>query len=138
MPSALAIGSDFLHITFMVVWAVGLPLLVWHRWPRLSLAYTVYAILFVVTSQVSHYFLGECFLTTLSRDLWEAAGDGADGTFTGRLVNMIAGVRPSTDTAVLIWQIAIVVTALAVCASLYRRIRRMSSGGGDGSVGHPC
>lgn len=138
MPSALAIGSDFLHIAFMVVWAVGLPLLLWHRWPRLSLVYTVYAIVFVVASQVSHYFLGECFLTTLSRYLWEAAGDGADGTFTGRLVNMIAGVRPSTDTAVLVWEIAIAVTSVAVCWSLYRQYRRIKPGRGGGSLGEQC
>jgi hypothetical protein len=102
MPSALAIGTDFIHITFMVLWAVGLPLLVWHRWPRLSLAYTVYAIAFVIVSQLSHYTLGECFLTTLSRYLWELAGAGADGTFTGRLVIMVAGVRSKVRG--LVWE----------------------------------
>lgn len=126
MPSALAIGSDFLHISLMVLWALGLPFLLWHRWPRLSMAYTVYAITFVVVSQVSHHFLGECFLTTLSRHFWQAAGSGADGTFTGRLVIMVAGIRPSNETAVLIWESAIVLTAIAVCWSLFQHHHRRS------------
>jgi len=123
MLSVLAIGSDALHIAAMVVWALGLPFLVWHRWPRLSFAYTVYAIVFVVVSQVSHYFLGECFLTTLSRIFWEAAGEDATGTFMIRLVNMVAGVRPSRDSVVLVWEIAITITSAAALWSLYRTHR---------------
>jgi len=128
MFSLLAVLSDSLHIFMMMVWAVGLPLLLWHRWPRLSFAYTMYAICFVVVSQISHHLLGECFFTTLSRWLWVAAGSSADGTFTGRLVNMVAGVRPTADTAVLIWEIAIVVTSLAVVWSLYRHHRARHPG----------
>jgi len=130
MLSVLAIGSDALHILAMLVWALGLPLLLWHRWPRLSFAYTLYAMAFVIVSQVSHYFLGECFLTTLSRFFWESAGEQATGTFMIRLVNTVAGVRPTRDSVVLVWEIAIVVTSAAVLWSLYRTHRAHASGNG--------
>lgn len=124
MLSALAIAMDFVHIAAMVVWAIGLPLLFWHRWPRLTLAYTLYAVIFVVASQGSQLALGECFLTTFSRELWAAAGVHADGTFTGRLVNFVAGIRPRTESVLVVWEIAIVVTCLAVCWSLFVRYGR--------------
>ena len=122
--TALATLMDFLHVAAMVVWALGLPLLIWHRWPRLSFAYTVYAISFVVLSQGSHFLWGECLLTTWSRDLWAIAGVQADGTFTGRLVNFVAGIRPSAESVVYAWQAAIVVTSVAAAWSLYRGLRR--------------
>lgn len=133
MLSAFAVVSDFVHIALMAIWALGLPLLVWHRWPRLSVAYTLYAIAFVVVSQLSHHVLGECFLTTLSRDLWLAAGDGADGTFTGRLVNSVAGIRPARESVVFAWESAIVITSIAVCWSLFQHHRR-SKGSGGGAL----
>lgn len=130
MPAFLAITTDALHIFAMVAWALGLPLLVWHRWPRLSLGYTLYAIVFVLVSQVSHYLLGECFLTTLSRYWWELAGDHAAGTFMVRLVNRVAGVRPDADAAVFVWEVAIFVTSVAVAWSLFHghRLRRRGRG----------
>jgi hypothetical protein len=115
---------DFVHIAAMAAWALGLPLLFWHRWPRLSFAYTLYAVVFVIASQGSQWVLGECFLTTFSRDLWAAAGVQADGTFTGRLVNFVAGIRPRTESVLVIWEVAIVVTCLAVCWSLFVRYAR--------------
>jgi hypothetical protein len=120
MYALLAILSDLVHLTAMIVWAVGLPLLLWHRWPRLSLAYTWYALLFVLASQLSHLAVGECFLTTLSRLLWEAAGDPTASSFTVRLVEIVAGFRPSERSAVIIWQIAIVATSIGMLWSLHR------------------
>ena len=120
MPTLLAVFCDAVHVLAMFAWAVGLPFLFWHRWPGLSIAYTLYALSFVIISQVSHHFLGECFLTTLSRHLWAASGQPSVGTFTVRLVNAVAGVRPSADSAVLAWEIGIAGTALGTLWSLYR------------------
>jgi len=130
MLLALAIGSDLTHIAAMLIWAVGLPLLLWHRWPRLSYAYTVYAIVFILLSQLSHFTLGECFLTTLSRRLWASAGEQVVGTFTVRLVNVVAGVRPSDESAVLLWEAGILVTSVAVLWSLYKSRRHPPHSGG--------
>lgn len=120
MYAVLAVTTDITHLAAMVLWAVGLPLLFWHRWPRLTLAYTWFALLFVVVSQLSHVVLDECFLTTLSRALWLAAGDPTAGSFSVRLVNAVAGIRPSEESAVLAWEIAIAFTGGAMLWSMHR------------------
>jgi hypothetical protein len=119
----LATASDVLHLGAMLAWALGLPLLFWRRRPRLSAAYGWFALAFVLVSQASHVALGECFLTTLSRSLWEAAGDPTVGSFTARLVNKVAGFSPSDREVVILWEIAILATAAAVLLSLHRRLR---------------
>src|SRR5258708_30397374 len=65
---------DVLHALLMVAWALGLPLLFCRRYRHLARAYAVYAVVFIVLNQGSRLFLGECFLTTLSRYLWEHGG----------------------------------------------------------------
>jgi len=55
----------------MLAWGLGLPLLFWHRWPRISRAQAWFVIGFVGTSLLSQPTLGECVLTTLARELWE-------------------------------------------------------------------
>jgi len=84
---------------------------------------------FVVVSQVSHWVLGECFLTTLSLWLWEgvrAAGNEPDVLFTVRIVNFVAGIRPSERAAVLVWESAIVLGALGMLFYWHRAFRRSS------------
>jgi hypothetical protein len=120
MYAALATTADIVHLGAMLAWGLGLPLLFWHRWRALSLGYTWFALGFVVVSQISHVFLGECFLTTLSRALWEAAGDVTVGSFTARLVNAVAGFRPSEQAVVVVWELGIVATSVAMLWSLYR------------------
>lgn len=120
MYAALATTTDLLHLGAMLAWGIGLPLLFWHRWRGLSLAYTWFALGFVVVSQVSHLMLGECFLTTVSRALWEAAGDVTVGSFTARLVNRVAGFRPSEQAVVIAWEVAIVLTSIGMLWSLHR------------------
>ncbi|HSQ68329.1 MAG TPA: hypothetical protein VLM85_34205, partial [Polyangiaceae bacterium] len=61
---------DALHALLMLLWVVGMPLLFWHRWPRLSYFYSGFAVLFVIVNVISQWVLGECFLTTLSRFFW--------------------------------------------------------------------
>jgi hypothetical protein len=110
---ALAMTIDLMHGLVMVVWGLGLPLLVWHRYPRLSHGYVWFAMTFVMLTVVSHAALGECFLTSASRELWHAAGGGRESVpFTVLFVNAVAGVRPTTRTAVLLWEAAVFVTSI--------------------------
>lgn len=137
----LAWSVDLTHALLMLLWGIGLPLLYWNRYPRLSQAYEWFALAFVGGSVASHLAIGECFLTLLSRNLWEAAGGFRDRIpFVVLLVNAVARVRPSTRTAVLFWQGAVVVSALSVL--WYRARKRARKGraeipgaGGPGSTG---
>jgi hypothetical protein len=119
-------ASDVVHALAMVVWVVGLPLLFWHRRPRLSRAYLWYALAFVIITWASHWIWGECVLTRLSRDLWNAGGRGVPehGSFTVRLVNAVAGVRFSEHSAVLLWEISVFVCSAGMLFYLYKQRRR--------------
>lgn len=109
----LAMVVDVGHALVMLVWGLGLPLLVWHRFERLSHAYTVFSALFVVASVGSQLALGECFLTSLSRSLWVASGGWREQVpFTVIIANTVAGIRPSTQAAVRAWEVAILATSL--------------------------
>lgn len=96
-----------------MLWGLGLPLLVWHKYARLSRAYAYFALSFVIVSLVSQAVLGECVLTTLARHFWLASGGFRDRTpFTTLFVNTIAGFRPSDDAAALLWKVAVLVTSI--------------------------
>jgi hypothetical protein len=120
MYAWLAIASDLAHLAAMLAWALGLPLLFWHRWPRLSLVYGWYGLLFVLASQLSHVLIGECFLTSSSRWLWEAAGDPTASSFTVRLVDTVAGFRPSERSVIVAWQIGVIATCIGALWSMHR------------------
>jgi hypothetical protein len=122
----LAIVVDLTHATAMLLWGLGLPLLFWHRFERLSHAYSIYAIVFVVTTVASHLAMGECFLTSLARTLWLASGHARDTVpFTVIVTNTIAGFRPSSRSAVLLWEAAVLVTSLGSWWSWHRaHVRR--------------
>lgn len=124
----LAMSVDVTHALAMLAWGLGLPLLVWHRFERLSHLYTVFATLFVVSSVGSHWAFGECFLTSLARALWNAAGTWRDSVpFTVTLTNTVAGIRPSTRSAVLAWEIAVLGTSLGSLWSWRKAQRRRSA-----------
>ena len=109
----LAASVDFTHALLMLLWGLGLPLLVWHRFPRLSRAYMWFAAAFVLISLVSHGAWGECLLTRIARELWRAGGGYRDGIpFVAVLANAVAGVRPSNRQVVLVWEIAILLTSV--------------------------
>lgn len=118
---------DALHALLMVVWVLGLPLLFWHRWPKLSIAYGIYAVVFVVATRASDYALGECFLTTLSRRFWVAGGSGAgtEGWFTVRFAQLVFGLTPSQRIIAVGSEALVLITAIGVLASL-QRFRRMT------------
>lgn len=108
----LAASVEAVHALSMVVWGVGLPLLFWHRFPRLSELYMLYAVVFVGVSVASHFLWGECALTTLARSLWQRAGGYADDLpFTTQVANTIAGLRPTKREVVLLWEAAVLVTS---------------------------
>lgn len=111
----LASSVDFAHAGLMLAWGLGLPLLFWHRWPKLSRVYVWYAVGFIGASVLSQLALGECVLTTLARRLWALGGGYRDDVpFVVTCVNAVARVRPSARAAVLAWQLAIVLSALGV------------------------
>jgi hypothetical protein len=109
----LAMAVDGLHLGAMVLWGLGLPLLVWHRYAALSRLYMWYAMAFVSVTVASHQLLGECVLTTLARFAWHAAGVERDAApFTTIVVNAVASFAPSSRTLVLLWEGAVLLTSL--------------------------
>jgi hypothetical protein len=121
----LAMSVDVVHATAMIAWGVGLPLLVWHRYARLSRGYTWFAAAFVVISVASHWALGECFLTRVAREFWLRSSDFREGVpFTVLFVNTVAGIRPTARTAVLLWEAAILATSVGSLWSFYRHTGR--------------
>jgi hypothetical protein len=121
----LAVSVDVAHATAMIVWGAGLPLLVWHRFARLSRAYTWFAAVFVIASVASQWALGECFMTRIARDFWFRGGGFRDGVpFTVTFTNAVAGIRPTTRVAVLLWEAAVLVTSIGSLWSFYRHARR--------------
>jgi hypothetical protein len=118
---------ELLHALLLVLWIACMPLLFWRRWPRLTRWSCVYAIAFVLISQGSHHLLGECFLTTLSRYVWERGAADAPQPpgewFTVRLARRVFGMAPSQRAVVLAWEAGILVTAVGVLLALRRRTR---------------
>jgi len=118
---------DLLHALLMVAWIAGLPLLFWRRYPRASRWYAAYAIVFVVINQASRYFLGECFLTTIARLLWEQGGApprSAPGEwFTVRVALAIFHMAPSHRSITVLSELLMLVTAAGTLLSM-RRARK--------------
>jgi hypothetical protein len=134
---ALAASVELFHAFVMIAWGLGLPLLFWHRYRRLSRGYMWFSLVFVSTSVLSRLVLGECFLTTLARYLWEAGGGFRERVpFTVLFANAVAGVRPSTRAAVLAWEIAIVTTSLGTLLC-WRKTRRSEPRGRLGTPHEP-
>ena len=106
-----------------------MPLLWWHRFPRLSRAYMWFALAFVVGSLASHWLLGECFFTTLARKLWLLSG-GYRGSepFTALLANTVAGLRPTRREVVLAWELAVLVTSISGLRYWHNRNRTGKAG----------
>jgi hypothetical protein len=133
MWQALAIATDLIHASLMVAWVVGMPLLVWHRWPRLARWYAVYAIAFVVITQLSRWILGECFLTNIALSFWErvpASAPPSHEWFTVRLAQAVFHMAPSHRSIAILSEILIAATALAALRSL-RALRSRPAEGHD-------
>lgn len=123
MLAVLASAVDVLHALFMVLWVVGLPLLFWHRWPRATVAYGVYALVFAAVNQGSHLLLGECFLTTIARAVWQRSGAAtpahADEWFTVRLAERVFALTPSHQGVKLVTEALIVIIAIGTLYSMH-------------------
>jgi hypothetical protein len=135
----LAMSVDVVHASAMIVWGAGLPLLVWHHYRTLSRLYTWFAAAFVIISVASQWALGECFLTRAARELWLRSSDFREGVpFTVLFANTVAGIRPTTRTAVLLWEAAVLVTSAGSLWSLYRHARHEDRHGDErGSAQRP-
>jgi hypothetical protein len=109
---------DLLHALLMVVWIAGLPLLFWHRYPRATRAYALYAVVFVTINLGSRWILGECVLTTIARWLWEHGGapprTAPNEWFTVRLSMMVFHLTPSHVIIKRLSEALILVTALGM------------------------
>jgi hypothetical protein len=125
--SVLGTTVDLMHALSMAAWALGLPLLVWHRWPRLTRAYAIYAIAFVVISQSSRLVLGECFLTTIARALWQQPGGAtAHEWFTVRLAQAVFSLSPSHRSIAIASEVLAVLTAAGVLFAM-RKLSRAAA-----------
>ena len=115
---------DVVHALAMVAWLMGLPFLFFsRRYPQLTRAYGIYAIAFIVVSQLSQYVLGECFLTTIARWFWEHPSAGAAPAashdwFTVRMAKAIFDMSPSERSIVILSEVLILLTAAGVLLSL--------------------
>ncbi len=135
MWAFLAACVDFLHALLMAAWVCGLPLLFCHTRPSLTRIYGIYAVVFIVISQVSHWLLGECFLTTVAR--WCATSSPvpeSDEWFTVRVSQAIFHLAPSHRAVVWVSEGLILVTAIGVLRSqrVWRGVSRTVR-----SMGHP-
>lgn len=125
MYAVLAVTVDLIHALAMVLWVVGLPLLFIRRFPRLRLAYAIYAIAFVILNRVSMALLDQCFLTALVRPLWARAGaTGADDWFTVRAAYAVFGMAPSHRTLAVLGEALISITAAGVLVTANHATKR--------------
>ena len=134
--TVLAVGVDLVHAAFMVVYFVGLPLLFVHRWPRVSRAYAIYAVGFVVLSQGSQLLTGHCFFTSLAGSLWGRSGRPVDvgEWFTMRLANWIFHQAPSERSVSRIGDAAVLLTAIGAVWRLHSAPPHLSA---RADVRHP-
>lgn len=106
MPAAII---EFFHAVLMVLWVGTLPLLFWHRWPKLSLTTAIYTVTFALVNRVSHLFLGECVLTRLAR---MAGGAQDDEWFTVKFARFVCGFIPTNHQVAVVEQVLIVIAAI--------------------------
>lgn len=126
MYALLAVIVDALHALTMALWVACLPLLFWHRWPRATKVYGWFAISFIVGNMFSQWVLGECFLTTIARALWERASnvpENIDDWFTVRFADLVFRMAPSHRAVKIVTELLILATALGTLYSM-RRLRQ--------------
>ena len=142
MGAFVGASVDFFHALVMALWVIGLPLLFWHRWPRLTQMYAIYAIGFVAMNQLSDVLLDECFLTTLARAAWETTpsatpSDVSREWFTVRAAEAIFRLTPSHGAIKLATEGLILLTALGVAyrGLMHRHHRLRGTGSGQPNPG---
>jgi hypothetical protein len=119
----MAVLIELIHAVAILAWIAGLPLLFWHRWPRLTRWYAGYALVFVVLTQGSRMLLGECFLTTIARHLFESAAPETVPAeihewFTVRFAKWVFGFAPTRRSIVLLFEAGVAITAIGALVTL--------------------
>lgn len=126
---ALATFVDVVHALLMVLWIAGLPLLVvWRRFPKLTMAYAIYALAFVLIYQLSRVFLDECFLTTIARKLWYSQAPASapadiEEWFTVRFAKAVFSASPSHRLIVWLGQALSVATAVGTLVIIRKTLQ---------------
>lgn len=111
----LAVLTDVIHALLMLSWIVGLPLLFWHRFPRLSVAYCIYSLLFIVVNQVSQHVFGCCVFTVIAGWFYQQAGWPATNEwFIVRAANLVLGLTIPHKSIKIATEILIGISALGV------------------------
>jgi hypothetical protein len=131
-PWEYAVAASFaetIHASFMVAYVVGIPLLFFYRWPRVSRIYAAYAVAFVVFSQGSKLLWGHCYLAPLAGELWHRSGTAiaANEWFTVRLSNLVFHAAPSHRIISWIGDAFVLVTAIGTVLRLRSQADRHSS-----------
>jgi hypothetical protein len=119
MWAFFAASVDLVHALSMAAWVLGMPLLFCRRWPRLTRAYAVYAVAFVILNQLSLLVLGECFVSQLAQACWRAAGKTvSDEWLTVRLSEAIFRLSPTHEFVKTVTKALVLITAGGVLVSL--------------------
>ena len=121
----LAVITDIIHSLLMLAWMIGLPLLFWHKYAKLSLVYCIFCVTFIIVNQISHYTLGECVFTTIANHFYSAAHHGAPNEwFTVRLTRLVFGLIPTHRSINVATQILIVISAVGGTYTLIRNFKK--------------
>src|SRR5271157_877496 len=89
----LAVLTDVIHALLMLSWIVGLPLLFWHRYSRLSAGYAIYSLLFIIVNLTSQHVFGCCIFTVIAGWFYQQAGwPVTNEWFIVRAANLILGL----------------------------------------------
>jgi hypothetical protein len=120
-----AIAIDFIHALLMVMWVFGMPLLFWHRYPKVSMAYCWFSLAFIIVNQASQYFLHECVFTTIAGWLYaHTSASVSDEWFAVRIPKAVFGFVPTHRSIKLLTEILIGVSAIGGIYSLFRRKKK--------------
>lgn len=120
----IAVSIQVLHALVMILWILGLPLLFWHRYPKLSIGYAFYAVVFIIINQVSHYTLGECVLTTIERWFWQHSlmHEPTEQWFSIRFAQLIFGFTPSHKGIKISGEVLIALCAVGGMFSIWKKL----------------
>lgn len=118
----LAVAVDTIHALAMVIWILGLPLLFWHKYKKLSFAYCIFSIFFIIVNLTSQYFLGHCVLTSIAGFFWERSSSHVDTTewFVTRFTRLIFNMTPTHILIKRLTEIIIMISSIGVLLFLFK------------------
>lgn len=118
--------TDVIHALLMIAWIAGLPLLFWHRYPKVTLIYCCYSILFILINQISQWVLNECIFTTIARYFWSYGPTSHDVNewFSVRFVRVIFGLTPTHRVIKRLTEILIAIFTLGGMYFSFKLLRK--------------